>query len=106
MAEQFTKATVFPKDLEVGGHLWDSPLQNSEKESIARNIILLSQWNDNRWLEFTWQGYQDRCKHKATEGEKRILDEFVRMGLLAFEGDVYLVRDQFVDLFKQFIKKQ
>ena len=40
-----TKEKVRPSDFNIETHLMGSQLHKSEKETIARNIILLSKWN-------------------------------------------------------------
>jgi len=101
----YTKAEVPPNDFEVKDHLWNSPFQNSEKEIIARNLILLSQWNENQWLEFSWEGYQLLCKHNVTLKEKDVLDWFVSEGLLRFRNEKYSITDHFIWYLRKFIKK-
>jgi hypothetical protein len=107
LSEQtLTKQTIRPKNFEVKEHLWDSPFQNCEREIIARNLILISQWNNNEWLTFTWEEYQKRCKHNVGIGEKYILDEFVLRGLLTFHEGVYTIEDYFIWYLSKFISKK
>lgn len=103
MASKLSKDNIKPNDFKVGDHLWNSPFQNSEKETIARNIILISKWNGNNWLDFTWDEYQKMCKHNVTISEKGVLDGFVSQGLLACKNGVYSVEESFIRTLAQFI---
>jgi len=104
VASELTKENTNPNDFKVGDHLWDSPFQNNEKETIARNIIIISQRNENKWLDFTWEEYQKKSKHNVSAFEKDILDGFVNQGLLKCENGVYSVEEKFIRTLAQFIK--
>ena len=98
-----TKDTVKPSSIEVKDHLWDSSFQNSEKEMIARNIVLFSQWNEDQWLDFTWEEYGEKCKHSVTASERAVLNGFVGNGLLSCADDVYSVQDSFIPDLAKFV---
>ena len=102
---KFSKEKVRPSNFEVKGHFFESPFKNWEKETVARNIILIPQWNNNEWLEFTWEDYQEKCEHNVTIAEKHIIDEFTKMGLLLLKDGIYSITDFFIEVLKQFIKK-
>ena len=69
---------------EVSKPLWDTPWQNSERETIATNILKLSRHgNGDQWKPFTWEEYVEYCAHDVTEAERRILDDFVETGYLS-----------------------
>jgi hypothetical protein len=99
----FIKENVLPKDFDVSQGFMDSQFQNFEKESIARNIVLICQWSDNQWLEFTWDDYQRLCTHKVAISEKAILDGFVEQGLLGFKDGKYAVLGTFIMFLDKFI---
>lgn len=98
-----TKKAVSPGDFDVKDHFWDSPFQNVEKETVARNIILLSRWNNNSWLEFSWEDYQKLCKHEVSNKEKEVLDGFVAEKLLSLNDGVYSVNNSFIALLENFV---
>ncbi|MFA5248691.1 MAG: hypothetical protein WC415_05805 [Patescibacteria group bacterium] len=99
----FTVEAVKPSDFNVKDHFWGSPFQKVEKEVVARNLVLLSKWNENKWLVFTWEEYRQKCRHNVTISEKNVLDGFVEQGLLKCENGVYSIRDQFIITLAQFI---
>jgi len=98
-----TKDTVRPSNIRVEEAFMDSSFQNSEKETIARNTVLLSQWNGDQWMDFTWEEYRQKCKHSVTEAERAILNDFVRSGLLSCVDGVYSVRDAFIQALAKFV---
>jgi hypothetical protein len=98
------KETVKPSDFETEEHMFNSPFQNTEKEIVARNLILLSKWNDDKWLDFTWEEYREKCEHRVTDGEHSVLNKFVQEGLLSRENGKYSIQDKFIKTLAQFIK--
>jgi len=81
-----------------------SALSKSERETIASNIIVLSQWSNNTWIDFTWEEYEKLCKHNVTAAEKGILDDFVNLGYLSKQGEKYRVENFFIFKLCGFIK--
>lgn len=102
----YTKKEISPNDFDVKNRIYDSPFHNSEKETIARNLIILSQLNNNQWLRFTWDEYVSRCTHKVTISEKVILDNFVENQLLSNNDGIYSIEDGFIFVLKEFVIKQ
>ena len=100
------KEQVKPQDIDTSNSLCGSELRKSEKETIARNIILISRKNDNEWLEFTFDEYKKRCRHNVTEGEKDVLDELVNDGLLTCNDDKYVIQDAFIAKLWSFVVKK
>ncbi|MFC1598517.1 hypothetical protein ACFL2U_00695 [Patescibacteria group bacterium] len=101
----FTKQEVRPKDINASGGFFSTVWQNNEKETIARNIVLISQWNGNQWLDFTWETYKDKCEHNVTIAEKSVLDALAREGYLTCTGGVYSVQDKFIEALKEYVSK-
>jgi hypothetical protein len=102
-----------PPSLFTNGHLWDSSFQNSEKETVAGNIITLSKRNDDQWVSFTWERYCELCiagsagSHHPTWRENDVLDSFVRERVLAKASDgTYSVTDLFITTLFAFTKGQ
>lgn len=100
-----TRMNVKPSDVEFTDYLWGSDFNNCEKESIAGNVIRISQWNDDQWFDFSWEDYKRLCKHNVTEAERSYLDGFVEQGLLSFDGEKYSVNDAFIVKLWKFVKK-
>jgi hypothetical protein len=78
------------KPSDVKKPLMDTPWQNSERETIATNILKLSRFaNSDDWKPFTWEDYVEFCSHTPSHGEKAILDEFAENGYLKKDGEMY-----------------
>jgi hypothetical protein len=85
-----------PRDINVKNHFFGSLLNNCEKETIARNIVIISCANDNKWFPFTWEGYKGHCQHKVSEDERIVLNELVKSGHLTRTDGVYNITDKFI----------
>ncbi|TRZ77590.1 hypothetical protein D4R87_02450 [bacterium] len=95
---------VRPSEIDTKNDLMGSEFEKSEKETIARNIIIISRQNNNQWFSFSWEDYCNRCSHSPTGSEYSILNEFVREGLLDFINDKYNVKDAFIAKLWKFVK--
>ena len=102
--KELTVDAVKPNDFGKSCCLIGSPFRNSEKETVARNIIALSQLNNNVWLSFTWEEYKAKCKHEPTDAEKKVLDFLVEDGFLNIEDEVYSVQNKFIATLSKFIR--
>lgn len=70
---------TLPKHIPTNHYFMGSPFQNSECETILRNIVLLQKAaNPDAWTGFTWEQYKEFCTHQVTESERGVLDAFVR----------------------------
>ena len=68
---------IKPSDF-IGDTFYSSTgFNNAIKERIAKNIVLISKWNNDKFSPFSWEEYKERCKHKVTDSEKKHLDEMV-----------------------------
>jgi hypothetical protein len=45
---------LLPSEVYLRNHLIGSELEESEKETVARNLVIHAQRNRNRWAPFTW----------------------------------------------------
>ncbi len=97
------KAKIKPSNLDISRGLVGSLLRNSEKEAVARNLIILSRLNGNEWLEFSWKEYQEKCTHRPSKEELRILGSFVNDGLLKNEDGKFIVCDEFIKSLWKFV---
>jgi hypothetical protein len=100
------KETVKPSDFIINGDLMGSMLRKSEKETIARNIIVISLKNGDGWFDFTFADYKAHCAPRTYfSGEESYLNELVAENkILDKNGDVYSVNENFFRVLAQFIK--
>ena len=103
MAKELTLKSVKPADIDIKGELMGSPFGNSEMETIARNVILISRWHLG-WFSFSWEDYKRLCKHHVTDSEKDVLDELVNWGVLEFDGKKYNPTDKLIETLEEFVK--
>jgi hypothetical protein len=95
---------VKPSEFDISQGLCGSSLRKSEKETIARNIILNSERRGDKWMPFTWRDYSELCQHEVSRDEKDILDGFVADGLLVLdETGYYVVADAFLAALWKFV---
>lgn len=96
--------TIRPSDINTKHGLFNSPLQNYEKETIASNLVIIAT-KAGDWLEFTFKQYKDACKHEVTESERTVLDELVELGLLSKgKSGRYKFTDKFIKTIINFVK--
>jgi len=86
-----TKQEMFlPKDIPVNHSFRNSVFQNSECETILRNIVLLQRkTNPEAWSPFSWEDYKAFCTHRVTESERTVLDVFVNGGKASWNTSTY-----------------
>ncbi len=61
--------------------LMGSEWQNTETETIARNVVLILQMmNPEEWTPFTWEQYTKLCKHQVTDAERGVLEALTNGG--------------------------
>lgn len=95
---------VGPNDISINGNFMDTVWQNSEKETVARNIIMVCRViNTKNWQSFCWEEYKELCSHDVTDGEKCILEDFVKTGYLVKMADEYYVTSFFIHALKDYI---
>ena len=76
---------IQPKDIKTNHSFMGSVFQNSECETILRNIVLLQKHlNKEDWTPFTWEQYCNFCTHNVTQSERGVLDVFVNGGKAVF----------------------
>ncbi len=71
-----------PSQIDTKNHFFNSVWEHCETETVARNIVLISEWNDDEWKPFTWEQYKDMCKHKVSNGEYGELTSMAKTGHL------------------------
>lgn len=100
---RMTTAKVKPSQIDISRHLVGSPLDQPERETIARNIIVICRKRDDSWAPFTFGEYTELCSHKVTAGERAVLDDLASMGLLTCSDGVYTVQDLLVLTLNKFV---
>lgn len=94
---------IKPSDIHYEDGFFGTTWQKCEKETIARNICVVMEKRDDKFVPFTWDEYVDMVEHKASLAEKSILDGFVEDGYLAFEDDKYDVNFRFIAVLIDYI---
>jgi hypothetical protein len=109
---------LLPSDIDLTNHFWDSPFRNFEAETVARNIVVISNAADpNAWTPFSFDDYKERCKHRASELEHGVMQAFLiggrpvpdttsvlEPGYLTKEGGKYAVTEKFLAVIAKFAK--
>ncbi len=97
---------VKPSDFNLNNQLfWDSPLQDTTMEVVARNVVFVSLKNGDNWDSFSLDDYKSRCGHSVKRVEEGILDALVKQGVLEYaHGKHYRVTNQFFGTFFKYIK--
>lgn len=79
-----------PSKISTDG-FWSSPFENSECETILRNVVLQQALaNPDAWTPFTWDQYKAFCTHSVWASERDILDTFVNGGKPVWNTSAYL----------------
>ena len=99
-------SSVGPKDLDISGQFVGSLLKNSEKETVARNIVILSRRNDNEWLTFAFDDYIKRCARGPCVGEEGVMNALVKDGVLSCADGKYSITDDFIASLWEFVEKE
>jgi len=72
-------------------HYRSSPFENSECETILRNVVMQQRAaNPEQWTTFTWEQYKAFCTHNVGENERGVLNAFVNGGKPVLNTTAYL----------------
>lgn len=94
---------IHPSKINAKNNFFGTCWENCECETIARNIVIISQ-NSGGWKKFTWSQYQNLCGHQVTDSEKLILDGFVKSRHLHQDArGAYSVTELFIKALKKYI---
>lgn len=96
---------VLPSHLQ-NGHFFASIWQNSERETIAANIVFICEHNGDKWIEFSWEDYKRMCEHSVTDKERRYLNLLKVEGYLGGDPDMYKPTVDFIKAIFQFVKPE
>jgi len=102
---ELTKSNIGPNDFIIDDSFWKNAYLRDSRQNIAMNIVLLSKWNNGKWLSFTWEDYKEKNRRDVSPFERVILDDLVNLGLLNCENGVYSVQDKLIISLADFIKK-
>ncbi len=96
---------VPPSKINIDNGLVGSDLGKSEKETIARNVIVMCRQMGDSWATFSVHDYIAACTHDVTPGEIVFLDRFVKDKLLGYdeESERYWVLDAFIAKLWKFV---
>ena|SRR6266481_647639 len=95
---------VKPTDINIKSDLMGSEFRNSEKETIAKNIIIFSRKNSDQWLAFTFEQYMKLCGHRITESGRTVLNELVVERVLTCYGGRYKITNSFIAKLFKFVE--
>jgi hypothetical protein len=94
---------VKPSEINVARGFMGTDFRSSEKEVVARNLVVLSQAR-GKWVEFTIEVYRSMCSHPVSSSEVAVLDSLVAAGQLDKNGDRYAINDEFRRIVAKFRK--
>ncbi len=77
----------------------------SETETIARNVVIISQKTGDQWQPFTFEEYVARCTHAGACNEQGFLNVLAENGFLHLEDGKYSVTDTFIGRLAEYIKQ-
>jgi len=70
-----------PKHIDIKQRFMGTSFQNSETETIVRNIcIIQKKLNPNEWTPFSWEDYKKLVTHSASSSELGVLEALVNGG--------------------------
>ena len=97
---------IKPSDINASSLFIGSGFRNSESETVARNIVIISRQTVNHWFPFTFEDYKRLSAPKKNfQGEEACLNGLVSQEFLDKNGDSYSVNEKFLIALKMFIKK-
>src|SRR3989338_8350422 len=111
---------LLPEDVSLKMSFMDSEFQNTETETIVKNIVFIQQkMNPKQWTPFSFDDYREHCTHNVSDAEKGVLEAFVKggkpvwntsaflePGYLNKETDLYSVTDKFLNFLLKVTEKQ
>ena len=106
---------LLPKQIKTNHWFMGSVFQNSEAETILRNIVVMQKiQSPDGWTSFSWEQYKDFCSHDVTLSEKVVLDVFVNggkpvanttayisPGWLNFDGEKYSFTERMIKMLSE-----
>lgn len=96
---------IKPSQISTKDSFVDTVWQNSEKETVARNIVIICRKHNDSWEPFSADEYSLRCGRTNTSKEISILDDFVRDRYLAKNGKKYSVTNNFIAALAKYVKE-
>ena len=94
-----------PSEINTTDRFFDSVWQNTEDETLARNLcVIMQRTGRDSWDPFTWCNYEALCSHNVGHAERDHLDQFVKREYLWRDGDEYVFTRRFVVAVSQFAR--
>lgn len=98
------KINILPSNIRSGG-FFASEWQNSERETIAANIVFISRVNGDKWFRFSWEDYKRMCKHDVTDSEHTYLEYLKDERYLEGTRDRYKPTEKFILALMKYLKE-
>lgn len=93
---------IKPSAIDISSDLVGSKLRESNKETIAKNIIVNARNSGDQWSSFSFSEYKATCSHDVSDSERNVLDSLVADGYLSFQEDRYSVKPEFIEALLEF----
>lgn len=92
---------VAPQDIKTKDGFRNTIHQNSEKETISRNIVIISRDN-GKWFPFNFEDYKNGCGHNVTVEELRTIEDLAAGGYLSEKDGKYEITDMFLNAIREY----
>ena len=96
------ESTITFRPSQVTKPLFDTVWRNSERETIATNLLKMARSNGDAWSSFTWDDYVGFCSHSVSPAEKAIINEFAETGYLKDENGIYSFTAKMIGVYMQY----
>jgi len=83
------EVSIKPSDFDTKQRFMNTIWQNSERETIARNIVIFLRKHGDEFVPFTWNQYRQKCCHAVEAGEEVFLNALAKEGYLDMTEDGY-----------------
>jgi len=94
---------VKPSNIDISNYFFSTPFRRIEKETVARNIVIISKNNGDQWISFSFDEYSDLSEHEVTMEEQGCLNGMARDGFLSFDGEKYNIESSFIEAISEYI---
>jgi len=90
---------IKPSDYNTKRSFMDTIWQNSERETIARNIVII-QGDD--FAPFTFDEYVKLCGHASAPGDEWVVEALADEGYLDRSGETFMVNLNFLGAIEKY----
>jgi hypothetical protein len=91
-----------PSEVDISNGLCGSDFGDSDMETIARNIVILSKKSNDQWTPFSFEQYALGCTHKVSTAEYNILLQMFKSGYLEHSNGVFSITNAFLNVLYPF----